>query len=216
MSSSSPSSADQATALLDEITRVCDAATKGDLEPRILGQCDDPRLMRIAEAINSLLDSTDVYVRESTASLQAASTGRYYRQVLERGMSGTFRTGAKLLNGALTDMHEQSTRLAATDQERGEMILNLEHALHDSAGQISRAIDNISEITKNTHVLALNAKIEAARAGDAGRGFAIVAHEVELTSHKVNQVMAEIDTAFATFKDETQSVLKHVAQRKAA
>lgn len=202
--------------MLEEITRVCEAATRGNLEPRILGSSHDQALQRIAECINSLLDSTDVYVRESTAALQAASDGRYFRRVLCRGMQGTFRVGAELLNESLRDMKSQKEQLTEAEMERVAIVKELEQTLVDSAERISTAIKAISAITKGTHVLALNAKIEAARAGDAGRGFAIVAHEVEETSHRVNHVMAEIDKAFAEFKVETHQVLQQVIDRQAA
>ena len=96
------------------------------------------------------------------------------------------------------------------------MISDLEITLNASADRISNAIQLISKITKNTGVLAINAKIEASRAGEAGLGFATVAHEVELTSHKVNQVMGDINRVFAEFKTETHEVLRQVAERRAA
>ena len=201
---------------MDEIAAVCAAATGGNLEPRILGSSDDPELTQIAMAINTLLDSTDVYVRESTASLRAASEGRYYRRVLDRGMHGTFRAGAKTLNHALLDMKGQHDQLENKESDRSEMIHSLEKTLNDSANRISNAIQLIAKITKNTRVLAINAKIEASRAGDAGRGFATVAHEVEMTSHKVGQVMDEIDRVFAEFKVETHEVLQQVIAKRAA
>lgn len=224
MNSSSPSfdegqsslNSQEFEALLEEMVRVCEEASKGNLEPRVLSQTNDPRLAKMAEAINSLLDSTDVFVRESTASLRAASEKRFYRRVLERGMQGTFRAGAKLLNNASASMHEQYDQLAKTDDDRVSMIRDLESTLSESSTKISDAIKQIGSITKGTHILALNAKIEAARAGDAGRGFAIVAHEVELTSQRVNDVMIEIDRVFAEFNEETKNVLSQVANRRAA
>lgn len=211
-----PPTSSDSDSLKSEIARVCEAATKGDLEPRILGTSSDADLNAISNAINSLLDSTDVYVRESTASLRAASSGLYYRRVLDRGMHGAFRSGAGIINSALQDMKAQSEQLSHADDDRAELIASLEKTLGESANRISHAIQLISKITKNTRVLAINAKIEASRAGDAGLGFATVAHEVELTSHRVNQVMDEIDRVFAAFKAETQEVLKQVSSKKAA
>jgi methyl-accepting chemotaxis protein len=192
--------------LINEMVKVCAEASKGNLEARILHTCDEPQMQQIANAINSLLDSTDVFLRESTASLKAASEHRYYRRVIERGMHGTFRHGANLLNSASKEMHDQFDQLQKSDIERSETLTELGSTLNASASRISDAIKEISRITKATHILALNAKIEAARAGDAGRGFAIVAHEVELTSQRINDVMSRIDGVFAEFTEETQTV----------
>jgi methyl-accepting chemotaxis protein len=202
--------------LLDEMVKVCQSASAGDLEPRVFHTSDDPRLAKIAEAINHLLDCTDVYVRESTASLKAASEHRYYRRVLERGMHGTFKAGASLLNKASHEMKAQYDQLASSEDGRRAMIADLEQTLQHSSEKISESIKQISKITQSTHILALNAKIEAARAGEAGRGFAIVAHEVEKTSEAVNEVMKEIDQVFAEFNAETKAVLAKVAEKKLA
>lgn len=196
--------------MFQEIADVCRAATDGNLEPRILGQSDNAELQLIARSINALLDSTDVYVRESTASIRAASEGRYYRRVLERGMRGTFRHGAELLNNGVGQMSQQSKQLERNTSNRVQMLQDLELSLLKSAEPISKAMKSINDITKSTRILALNAKIEAARAGDSGRGFAIVAHEVEQTSNRVQEVMSEIDRLFEAFKQETQTVLQQV------
>lgn len=211
-SSSSPQEPSYDT-ILDEIVDVCQSVARGDLERRVLATTPDRRLENLSVAVNSLLDSVDVYVRESTASLKAASEKRFYRRVLARGMNGTFRVGAKLLNDASDELRLQYDQLARAESDRLATITDLEETLLASSKKISDAIQKISAITKGTHILALNAKIEAARAGDAGRGFAIVAHEVETTSHQVRKVMDEIDVVFEEFKRETQETLAKVAAR---
>jgi len=213
MNSSSQSSDSQ---FLAEVLTVCFAARDGDLEPRITLKPNSLELEKIGHAINALLDSADVYVRESTASIHAAHEGRYYRRVIERGMRGTFRAGATLLNGGVEQMKQQQTQLDLSDQERKQILVDLEQTLLESAAKIATAMNAISEITRSTKVLALNAKIEAARAGDAGRGFTIVAHEVEKTSERVSKVMEEINALFENFKKETQTVIHDLADRKVA
>jgi len=57
---------------------VCERARAGDLQARILGYSGDDDLGRLCTAINDLLDITDAFVRESRASLEYASQGRFF------------------------------------------------------------------------------------------------------------------------------------------
>jgi hypothetical protein len=199
---------------MQSILAVSRAAAKGDLEPRILGSCDDPNTKEVAACINALLDSVDAYVREAGAALLAAKDGRFYRRIIERGLPGNFKTGCRIINNATEAMKQDHQKLVDSEEQRGHLIRDLESTLQASGGRISQAIHHIRKINQGTKILALNAKIEAARAGDAGRGFAIVAHEVEATSQAVNRVMVEIDEAFSLLDSETQEVLRKVINRE--
>lgn len=91
-----------------EALRVCNAVADGDFEARIIGINDrDGEIAELCHAINRLIDRTDAYVRESTASLEYVSQNKYFRRIQERGMVGAFRTASRAINTATQSMQDR-------------------------------------------------------------------------------------------------------------
>jgi twitching motility protein PilJ len=79
--------------------------------------------------------------------------------------------------------------------------------LGESSQEIGEIVDLISDITEQTNVLALNAAIQAAAAGEAGRGFTVVAEEVQRLAERSAQATRRIGAIVKTIQSDTQDAV---------
>jgi len=98
----------------------------------------------------------------------------------------------------------QIQQLAQQLQHSGEQVQHL----HEETTSVGKVLEVITSIAEQTNLLALNAAIEAARAGEAGRGFAVVADEVRTLASRTQQSTGEIQAIIQRLQSGAQDAVE--------
>ena len=138
-------------------------------------------VLQMAGRINDVSSQAQETAHVARQSLQAAETGL-------RAVQNTI-GGMNLIRDQIQDTSKRIKRLGESSQEIGEIT------------------ELISDITEQTNVLALNAAIQAASAGDAGRGFSVVAEEVQRLAERSADATRQIAALVKTIQTDTQDAV---------
>jgi methyl-accepting chemotaxis protein len=114
--------------------------------------------------------------------------------------------GGNVVSQTIGEVHEISSSVAESSL--------LIKALGDKSKQIFEIVDVIKDIADQTNLLALNAAIEAARAGEQGRGFAVVADEVRKLAEKTSRATTEVGSMIGSIQQETEKAVNAMAKNQ--
>ena len=143
-------------------------------------------------------DQVATAMHEMTATVQEVARNAEQASQAAAAADGEARDGEKVVDQAI----DQIERLAVEVGRSTEAMA----VLQQESDKIGSVMDVIKAVAEQTNLLALNAAIEAARAGEAGRGFAVVADEVRGLAQRTQKSTEEIHTLVAALQSGTQHV----------
>ncbi|NNA56238.1 methyl-accepting chemotaxis protein [Pseudomonas koreensis] len=179
-------SATQLGAAAEELSAVTEEASRG------LQQQND-EIEQAATAVNEMTAAVEEVARNAVSTSEASNQST---QAAREGRDQVVKT----VDAIQTMTHDV--------QNTAQMIEGLAAQGRD----IGKVLDVIRAIAEQTNLLALNAAIEAARAGEAGRGFAVVADEVRALAHRTAQSTQEIEKMVAGIQNGTGEAVSSMQQ----
>ncbi|AHG39133.1 methyl-accepting chemotaxis protein [Pseudomonas syringae CC1557] len=174
-------SATQLASAAEELNAVTDESARG-----LLQQNDE--IEQAATAVNEMTSAVEEVARNAISTSEAS-----------RNAATSAADGRDLVQETVSAIE----RMSGDVKETSDLIINLATESRD----IGKVLDVIRGLADQTNLLALNAAIEAARAGEAGRGFAVVADEVRALAHRTQQSTSEIERMISSIQGGTEQAV---------
>ncbi len=159
-------------------------------------QASDKQSREIQETSAAVLQMADSINEVSANAAESAKVAQQSLQAADKG--------ATAVQNSIAGMNEIRGQI----QETAKRIKRL----GESSQEISEIVELISDITEQTNILALNAAIQAASAGEAGRGFTVVAEEVQRLAERSGEATKQIGAIVKTIQTDTHDAVAAMEQ----
>ena len=194
----------------DFITNLADVIEELKAESELLHQGSTQLSNQMQESARSVDASTNQIEQMAHSIEQVASTS----SVLFENASQV-----SLTTSQVVDILAQGTKSSSTSQHSIESFANEVTSmandlslLQGESARIGSVLDVIRGIADQTNLLALNAAIEAARAGEQGRGFAVVADEVRALAHRTQEATVEIQSMVEGLQEKSTNAVNAISR----
>lgn len=181
--------------LVRGINSATDQVTKATQETQAISN----RLYEASQRQNREIQQASASVLQMAQSINEVSqTANQSARVAQQSLAAAEKGGTVVQN-QIAGMNEIRTQI----QDTSKRIKRL----GESSMEIGEIVELISDITEQTNVLALNAAIQAASAGEAGRGFTVVAEEVQRLAERSGEATKQIEAIVKTIQADTQDAV---------
>ncbi|MDE1195860.1 MAG: methyl-accepting chemotaxis protein [Pseudomonas sp.] len=153
---------------------------------------------------NNEIEQAATAVNEMTAAVEEVARNAVSTSEASQQSNQTARQGRDRVVETVKSIQDMTQQIQATT--------GLVEGLAEQGRDIGKVLDVIRSIAEQTNLLALNAAIEAARAGEAGRGFAVVADEVRALAHRTAQSTTEIEQMVAGIQTRTGDAVQSMSR----
>lgn len=192
----------------DRLTRcveVCRQAADGNLEARLLHASDCGEFAQLMQSINHLLDMTDAFLRESAASLEHSSQGKFFRRVLLRGMRGSFRSNSEIINRATEEMAGNAGALRKSEERRLELADQFESTVKKVVASLGSSADEANRVVRSLAETAGHVGAASAKPADN-------AHSIASSKDVQTQHLSEVVAGLTIASQKIGGVVKLISQ----
>ncbi|MDO4233674.1 methyl-accepting chemotaxis protein [Pseudomonas sp.] len=181
--------------LRDTLQRIAGSATQLASAAEELNAVTDESARGLTQQ-NNEIEQAATAVNEMTSAVEEVARNAVSTSEASRNATTSAGDGRDLVQETVSAIERMSGDVQATATLIGELA--------NESRDIGKVLDVIRGLADQTNLLALNAAIEAARAGEAGRGFAVVADEVRALAHRTQQSTSEIERMIGSIQAGTE------------